>query len=699
MHLEEPHPAVEAKRLEAVARYQILDTARQNEFDEIVALAALITSCPIAGIGIVDSDRQWFKAGIGVPFGEMPRAQSFSDYAIRQRDLFIVDESTIRERFGHNPVLKRMNIRFYAGAPLHTADGYGLGTLSVLDHVPRTLSKVQQSALTSLANQVMKLLELRLAARSLSDANAQLVKTSQVAIESGRLKGEFLANMSHEIRTPMNGIIGMTELLLDSPLQSEQRRFVDVIKSSGDALLEIINAILDFSKIEAGKLELDPVEFNLRRFVEKTIDVFTAAAHQKGLELASFVAPDCPKLLIGDEGRIRQVLMNLIGNAIKFTESGSVQVTVSATRRPDGTADVRFNVLDSGIGVPESARAFLFEPFRQADGSMNRKFGGSGLGLAISKQLVTLMGGDITFTRNAGKGSIFWFGTHCAIPENETAHELLPPIAHLKVLIVDPNESSQRVLATNLGAWGITYGVCATHGEGLDQLTAAANIADPYDTVLAARDLSGTTGFAFAQEVRRRPAIAKTRLFLLTPYKMEDAASIAAADFDGIIVKPVQQSALFDVLVGMTQATPDRRQRASDSPSEASSGVRVLLAEDNATNRFVITAQLKKMGYGVDTVENGMEAVAALQRKRYDVVLMDCQMPEMDGYEATRRIRVDEGSRRRTPIIAVTANALPQEQQECLAAGMDDYLAKPIRRQDLERVLRTWLSAQPEAHR
>ncbi len=542
-------------------------------------------------------------------------------------------------------------------------------------------------------------------------AELEREKAREAALESARTKAQFLANMSHEIRTPMNAITGMTGLLVDTRLTREQREYVDTIRNSTESLLSIINDILDFSKVEAGKLTLEIIDFDLREAVETSVEMLAERAHKKNIDLACAVAPDVPTHLRGDPVRLRQVLTNLVSNAVKFTEKGEVLVRVSRVRKEIGRVILRFEVKDTGIGISKEAMARIFQEFTQADGSTTRKYGGTGLGLTISKQLVSLMDGEIGVESTPGEGSTF----HVILPlefqpsDDEQAMPSVPPVLNgLRLLLANHTASLHAILHQQFETWGIQDDHASSSEEALGLIQRAVDAGEPYPLIIIDVDLPGADGLSLAQTIKSDSKLAAVRIVMLTTLLNRlSTQTMKATGIAACLVKPVRQSRLMECLVDVMSASGALNVSPADSSLETpistarESNVRILLAEDNPVNQRVALKQLKKLGFSADSVSNGNEVLSALQKVPYDIIIMDCQMPEMDGYEVTRRIR-QSGSdsyihlRSAPYIIALTANAMRGDRERCLSLGMNDYLTKPLHLRDLESVLqRALLRIQP----
>lgn len=684
-----PLPPDEEQRLAALRSYEVLDTLPESDFDELTGLASELCDTPISLVSLIDENRQWFKSRTGLDASETPREVAFCAHAIRQPgELLVVEDAHEDDRFHDNPIVRGAPfVRFYAGFPLVDPEGHALGTLCVIDHEPRKLEPHQLNALRVLGRQVMTQLELR-------RRFTELARAKQAAEAATAAKSAFLANMSHEIRTPMNAILGMAELLHDTPLSAEQAQYVGISRNAGQSLLELINGILDLSKAEAGKLTLERKPFELRAFLESVIEMLSVAASCKGLRLVLDIEPGVPGTVVGDPIRLRQVLVNLLGNAIKFTEQGHVLLSVS--RNEDTKHLVLFSVRDSGIGIAADDAACLFTPFTQVESTTSRRFGGTGLGLSLSQHLIELMGGTIHLQSAPGIGSTFSF-TVALRACTETQRSTYSTCGGARVLVIDSCGPERKSVTRMLNELDCESVEAQGQADGLSLWDAARATGRPFGLVLLDIGNPGATGLEVVERLGESPgALASTLLVLPPDYRRSDLERARELGLAGTLIRPVRMQDLSHALEAITRNERVFPEAPALATSEAAGPTErpldVLLVEDSRDNRVLVGAYLRDPRYRITEVEDGEAAVQAFQRAPYDLILMDIQLPIMDGYAATAAIRELErsGGQTRTPILALTADARPEDRASAVEAGCDAHLSKPIRKLDLLGAIDKW---------
>lgn len=527
----------------------------------------------------------------------------------------------------------------------------------------------------------------------------ELAQARDQALAASRLKSEFLANMSHEIRTPLNAVIGMSDLLSRTKLSYEQLQYANIINNSGENLLELINDILDFSKIEAGKLGLELVDFDVLSLVEGTAEMLANKSREKNISLMTYVSPDIPAPVSGDQARIRQVLLNLLSNSVKFTDQGEVTIRATVNGFKDDDVVVRFAVSDTGIGIEEEEMDQLFEPFTQANQAIARQYGGTGLGLSICKRLVELMGGQLELTSKPGKGSTFWFTVPLKISQAAVAKPDAGEFAleNTHLLIVEGLSGAKEIVESYAQSWGMRSSSAKNGSEALSALVSSP-ATDPFHVAIVDGAMGQDLVLQLSRSLKDIQALADLKLVLMSASEDQTLGQKALeAGYSAYLQKPIKQSQLFDcianVLVGLPEKEKVTNQTGTTIPKDrGGSGKSILVVEDNAINQKVVLLMLKELGYAAHAVGNGKEAVQAVSRTKYGLVLMDCQMPEMNGFEATNAIRkLDALTGRHTPIVALTAHAMSEDRDQCLSAGMDDYISKPVTSKKLGEILNRWL--------
>jgi signal transduction histidine kinase/CheY-like chemotaxis protein len=691
MHWMTIEDNIEADRLIAVRRFDFLYETKKAELLRICSIAKKLFNVDRVSVVMVNSD--YLKGleidglAINSSITDTPRQGSLSDLTValgRFNEIHDISENPDLGRWLHG-----QGFRHYAGVPLKPTSDHIVGVFAILTKQVRRLSAEERESQIALAQVIEDEMRLFLISQELREREVALTQARNEAELANQVKSQFLANMSHEIRTPMNGVMGMNALLMRTKLTAEQHRYANMVRISAENLLSILNDILDISKLEAGKVDLEAIDFSLQDLTEDVADLCSPRAFEKGLDVSSYLDPGARQRFVGDPTRLRQVLSNLVANAVKFTEAGFVAIIATSQATLSGQAWIRVEVHDSGVGVSDEAKGRLFQKFQQADGSVTRRFGGTGLGLSICRELIELMGGEIGIKDNATGGSTFWFEIELA--RSAAGEPVADPRGCLpgaRVLVVDDIEINRLIFEQQLSI----EGAVVTHASsGLEALNLYTALQDegPFNVVLLDHMMPEMSGEEVAKRIRAA-AGAKPPLLVLASSMGVTPTPESQATFDAVLTKPVRHAALLDCISGLLSRGAVRQDRRTDHilvepPSPSPSG-QILLAEDHDINRFLALTILESAGYTVECAVNGDEAVTLAGQNRFDVILMDMHMPLVDGLEAARAVRALGQTIRQPRIVALTANAMPEDREACLLAGMDDFVAKPF---DPEQLLKT----------
>lgn len=676
------------KRLAALRDANLLDTPREERYDRLTRLAAAALRVPVALISVVDRDRQFFKSAIGLaePWDSArgtALSHSFCRHVVETEAALVVPNSRAHALVRDNPAIVELGVAAYLGVPLALDDGTVLGAVCGIDNAPHEWTDADLVVLQDIA--ALAALEISSQrATTLLRAQAEELRTARDAAEAGRrAKDQFLAMISHELRTPLNGVIGLAGLLLDSRLDQSARLQANMLRDAADHLLELINDLLDYSKLDAGRLEFEEQPYAVEAVVQGALDLMASRAHAKGLEIGAFISPDVPPLLLGDGGRLRRVLLNLLGNAVKFTTSGSVMLDVGLAGCAAGGCELEFAISDTGPGIPPDMQPLLFEEFSQLGGGAARRQDGTGLGLAICRRLVRRMGGDITVASEPAVGSVFRFTIRQPVVEPAPGSQPRGQarLAGERVLVLSASAAAGDLLCRQVSSRGGRAQRAVFGAVGLRALRLAAEEGAPFHACIIDQGLPGEGADAFAAGVRAEPQIAATRLVLVGTTEPRTGPDDAARRlFDAWLLKPAPVDTLIFRLLG---TTPPRAADPAPAAPARPSTLRVLVAEDNATNQAVIRGLLGKLGHRADIVLDGHEAVRAVAERPYDLIFMDVMMPGLDGVDATRRIRTLAPPAGTVPILALTADAFTQNHRTYLEAGMQGVLTKPVTLQAL----------------